>query len=77
MRDISSAFSRPLHLLICASKYSPSGTVGHAAALQHGAFMQDVDLFDASAYGLSAAEAAAMDPQHRQGSACNHACMHA
>lgn len=27
--------------------------------------MQDIDLFDASAYGLSAAEAVIMDPQHR------------
>ena len=27
--------------------------------------MQSVDLFDAAAHGLSAAEAAAMDPQHR------------
>lgn len=27
--------------------------------------MQGVELFDAGAYGLSAAEAAAMDPQHR------------
>lgn len=32
---------------------------------QFGAFMQGVELFDAAAYGLSAAEAAAMDPQHR------------
>lgn len=32
---------------------------------QFGAFMQGVDLFDAAAHGLSAAEAAAMDPQHR------------
>lgn len=32
---------------------------------QFGAFMQGVNLFDAAAHGLSAAEAAAMDPQHR------------
>lgn len=32
---------------------------------QFGAFMQGVELFDVGAYGLSAAEAAAMDPQHR------------
>ena len=32
---------------------------------QFGAFMQDVDLFDGAAYGLTGAEAAAMDPQHR------------
>ena len=35
------------------------------ARLQFGAFMREVDLFDAAAYGLSAAEASAMDPQHR------------
>lgn len=35
------------------------------ACLQFGAFMREVDLFDAAAYGLSTAEAAAMDPQHR------------
>lgn len=33
---------------------------------QFGACMADVDLFDASAFGLPATEAAAMDPQHRQ-----------
>lgn len=33
--------------------------------LQFGAFMHGVELFDAAAYGLSAAEVAAMDPQHR------------
>lgn len=32
---------------------------------QFGAFMADIDLFDAAAYALSATEAAAMDPQHR------------
>lgn len=37
-------------------------------AAQFGAFMLDADLFDGTAHGLSAAEAAAMDPQHRWGS---------
>lgn len=36
-----------------------------ACVLQFGAFMQDVDHFDAAAHGLSASEAVAMDPQHR------------
>ncbi len=33
--------------------------------LQFGAFMQSVDLFDASAFGLAGSEVIAMDPQHR------------
>ena len=44
---------------------SPCCTLLCSAVLQFGAFMQDIDLFDAAAYGLSSAEAAIMDPQHR------------
>jgi hypothetical protein len=36
-----------------------------AGAARFGAFMKGTDLFDASAFGLSTAEATAADPQHR------------
>lgn len=51
---------------------------GDALALpaQFGAFMAGVDLFDAAAFGLSAAEAAAMDPQHRQGGCASGGAAH-
>lgn len=41
---------------------------------QFGAFMRDVELFDSAAHGLSAAEATAMDPQHRLVPAAALAC---
>jgi len=36
-----------------------------AKCLAHGAFVQDAELFDAVAFGVSAAEATVMDPQQR------------
>lgn len=38
---------------------------GSVAATRFGAFLQDVEQFDAAAFGLGAAEAVATDPQHR------------
>jgi acyl transferase domain-containing protein len=36
-----------------------------AAASRFGAFVDGIELFDAGAFGMSAPEAAAADPQHR------------
>eukprot|EP00883_Tetradesmus_obliquus_P011533 jgi/Sobl393_1/4315/SZX67650.1 len=38
---------------------------GSVATTRFGAFLQDVEQFDAAAFGLGAAEAVATDPQHR------------
>lgn len=43
----------------------PADLVSAVAATRFGAFLQGVDQFDVAAFGLSAAEALAMDPQHR------------
>ena len=37
----------------------------YTLSAQFGSFMQSIELFDAAAYGMSAGEAAIMDPQHR------------
>jgi hypothetical protein len=42
-----------------------SDVAGSVAATRFGAFLQDVEQFDAAAFGLGAAEAVATDPQHR------------
>jgi hypothetical protein len=44
---------------------SASDAAGSVAATRFGAFLQDVEQFDAAAFGLGAAEAVATDPQHR------------
>ncbi|GAX72979.1 hypothetical protein CEUSTIGMA_g431.t1, partial [Chlamydomonas eustigma] len=41
------------------------GSTSHQLGAQFGAFMVDCEVFDASAFGLSQAEATSMDPQHR------------
>jgi hypothetical protein len=43
----------------------PADLVSAVAATRFGAFLQGVDQFDSAAFGLSAPEAVAMDPQHR------------
>jgi hypothetical protein len=57
---------------IPGSRWNPDVTAGSAsdvagsiAATRFGAFLQDVEQFDAAAFGLGAAEAVATDPQHR------------
>jgi hypothetical protein len=57
---------------IPASRWNPDETRGlpaditsAVASTRFGAFLQGVDQFDAGAFGLSASEALAMDPQHR------------
>ena len=42
-----------------------ASAAGAAAAARFGAFMADVEVFDASAFGMSAPEAMGADPQHR------------
>jgi 3-oxoacyl-(acyl-carrier-protein) synthase len=42
-----------------------AGAAAGAAPVRFGAFMRSIDAFDAAAFGLSAGEAVAMDPQHR------------
>lgn len=41
------------------------GSYSLAAYVRHGAFLEDIWAFDAGAFRLAGAEAAAMDPQHR------------
>lgn len=48
-----------------AGAAADAAAVSAAPATRFGAFMEGVDLFDAAAFGLSPAEASAMDPQHR------------
>jgi hypothetical protein len=58
--------------VIPGNRWNPDLSAGAAAdvassvaATRFGAFLQDVEQFDAAAFGLGAAEAVATDPQHR------------
>lgn len=53
-----------------------SGHQQHSMQARFGGFMQSVDLFDATAFGLSASEASSMDPQHRCLLQCSAEALH-
>ena len=49
---------------------------GHSMQARFGSFMQDVELFDSTCFGLSAGEASTMDPQQRCLLQCTAEALH-
>ena len=49
---------------------------GHSMQARFGSFMQDVELFDSTCFGLSASEASTMDPQQRCLLQCTAEALH-